>query len=128
MDKQTFVTNLREWMNLDSESKELWKKSKEIRQRKRELCTNIHEYVEAAGMKKTRIDVPDGSLRFIDKTEYGTLSLKYVQSCLAKFMEEEDVETIMAHIKENRTSKIVNDIKRTYTDSSVCDESESEVE
>ena len=114
MDKQTFVANLREWLNLDTESRTLWEKTKEIRMKKKELCSKIHEYVEFAGMKKTRIDIPDGSLRFIDKTEYGTLSMKYIEECLAKFMEEEDVNTIMAYIKENRTSKITNEIKRTY--------------
>ena len=123
--KQAFVNHIREWLNLDTESKVLWKKHRDMCEQKRILCDKMHEYADATGMKQTRIDINDGSLRFVDKTEYGALSMKYIESCLAKFMEDDDVNTIMTYIRDNRTSRLVNDIKRTIhnePEDNECDE------
>lgn len=114
--KQAFVENIREWVALDTESKSLWKKTKEIREKKRELSEKIHEFVNANNMQKTRIDITDGSLRFMEKKETGSLTLQYIETSLAKFIDDDDVKTIMAYIRENRSTKIVRDIGRSYTD------------
>jgi len=112
--KTGFVENIREWIHLDNESKQLWEKMKEIREKKRDICEKIHKYANETGLQKTRIDISDGSLRFIEKKEFANLSLQYVESSLGKFIEDEDVKIIMAFIRENRTMKFVRDISRTY--------------
>ena len=113
--KTAFVENIREWISLDNESKRLWETIKEIREKKRNICEKIHSFANENGLQKTRIDVTDGSLRFVEKKEFGNLSLQYVESSLGKFMEDEDVKIIMDYIRENRTMKVSRDISRTYT-------------
>lgn len=114
--RQQFVENIRQWITLDNQSKQLWENMKEIRETKRKMCEEIHFFANQNGLQKTRIDVSDGTLRFIEKKESTSLSLQYVENSLGKFMNEEDVKTIMTHIRENRPIKTVREISRIYSD------------
>jgi hypothetical protein len=124
--RQKFVENIRQWITLDNQSKELWKNMKEIREKKRKNCEEIHFFANQNGLQKTRIDVSDGTLQFIEKKESSSLSLQYVESSLAKFMNEADVKTIMTYIRENRPSKLVREISRTYTNNKTNKEDKEE--
>jgi hypothetical protein len=126
--RQQFVENIRQWITLDNESKQLWENMKEIRETKRKICEEIHFFANQNGLQKTRIDVSDGTLRFIEKKESASLSLQYVENSLGKFMNEEDVKTIMTHIRENRPIKIIKEISRTYSNNKTNKEEQDEIE
>jgi len=126
--RQQFVENIRQWITLDTQSKELWRNMKEIREKKRKNCEEIHFFANHNGLQKTRIDISDGTLQFIEKKESSSLSLQYVESSLAKFMNEADVKTIMTYIRENRPSKIVREISRTYTNKTNKEDKEDKEE
>jgi hypothetical protein len=107
--------NIKKWVSIDNQIKTLTDKTKVLRETKNNMEQEILEYVESKNMKNATVNISDGKLRFVDIKQTAPLTLKYVEECLKECIKnEEQVTTIMNHIKESREIKYTPDIKRTY--------------
>ena len=86
-----------------------------MREQRNNLSLSINPYVESNDLKHATVQISDGKLKFQSVKVTQPLTLKYVKECLSDCIGNEDqVNAIMSHIKSNRDSKYVEDIKRFY--------------
>jgi NurA-like 5'-3' nuclease len=91
----SFQDNIKKWVLLDNQQKHLNDKLKEIREEKTNLSGDINRYIKNKNIENPTIQITDGSLKFVEvKTKM--------------------VEYILDYLKNNRTFKIENEIKRIY--------------
>jgi uncharacterized protein YabN with tetrapyrrole methylase and pyrophosphatase domain len=111
-----FVKNIQKWVAIDTQLRELSEKTKKYREMRKEVADTIHKHVEENQMQKTVININDGHLRFVDKKEYQSLTLGYIEQCLNKCLQNDlrQVANIMQEIRGNRGIKVVRDISRNY--------------
>ena len=104
----TPYVNSKKWINLNLEIKKL-------RDHKNLLTTKIFDKVKEDNLHNACINISDGKLRFSLSNQSQALTLKYIESCLKKCIDnEEDINHIIGVIKSNREIKQFDDIKRTY--------------
>jgi hypothetical protein len=107
--------NIKKWVSFDNQLKTLNEKTKELREIKNSTEQQILDYIETKKMNNATVNISDGKLKFVSTKQTAPLTLKYVEECLSNCIKnEEQVTTIMNHIKESREVKYVSDIKRTY--------------
>ena len=112
----SFETNIKNWVAVDNEIKILNESLKKLRIDRNNICENILGYVDTNNLANATVKISDGKLRFASVRQSPPLTLKYVECCLKQCLEtEEEVNTIMQHIKESRTTKDTQEIRRTYT-------------
>uniref|UniRef100_A0A6C0HZB2 Uncharacterized protein n=1 Tax=viral metagenome TaxID=1070528 RepID=A0A6C0HZB2_9ZZZZ len=111
-----FVKNIQKWVAIDTQLHELNEKMKKFREMRKEVACIIHKHVEENQMQKTVININDGDLRFVDKKEYQSLTLGYIEQCLNTCLQNDlrQVANIMQEIRQKRGIKIVKDISRNY--------------
>jgi broad specificity polyphosphatase/5'/3'-nucleotidase SurE len=116
MSDSEFVKNIQKWVAIDTQLRELNEKTKKFREMRKEVADTIHKHVEENQMQKTVININDGDLRFVDKKEYQSLTLGYIEQCLNKCLQNDlrQVAIIMQEIRGNRGIKVVKDISRNY--------------
>ena len=112
----SFEENIKKWVFVDNQIKSLNEKTKQLRDEKNSMEENIMNYVEKNKLTNATINITDGKLRFISTKQTSPLTLKYVEECLGKCINNTDhVEKIMQVIKESREIKQSMDIKRYDT-------------
>lgn len=115
-DKSEFVENVQKWVALDSQLKMINEKTKIMRDNKHELSERISRYVDTNGMRDSKVEISDGTLRFCEKKEYAPLTFGYIEEALTKLIpNKENVDKIIKHLKDNREVKTSPDIRRTFT-------------
>jgi hypothetical protein len=73
----------------------------------------ILKYVETSQLKNTTINISGGRLRFVSAKQTAPLTLKYVEECLGKCINNPThITNIMNVIKNSRETKVSTDIKR----------------
>lgn len=111
----SFENNVKKWVAVDNDLKNLNEKVKELREKRNEICSNIMTHVETNNLGNATIKISDGILKFSSFKQTSPLTLKYVESCLNDCLDEQDdVKAIMEYIKSKRESKITPEIKRNY--------------
>ena len=110
-------TNIKKWVALDNELKQINDHAKDLRNNKNTLEKDITMYIETNGLINATIEISDGKLKYGQSKNTQPLTLKYVEKCLHELMpnNEQNVIKIMTHIKEQREEKILPSIKRYYT-------------
>lgn len=109
----SFENNIKKWVTIDNELKNLNDKTKELRSQRNDLCESIMEEVEDKNLHRAVIKISDGRLKFTNTKQTAPLTLSYVESCLKDVIpNESQVEIIMNYIKEKREVKNVSEIKR----------------
>ena len=112
---EKFQGEIKEWVNLDSQSKLLNEKLKEIRNKKTEIGDNIFEFVESNNLSSSIIKISDGRLKFGQTKQTSPITLGFLENCLQElFNNEEKVGEIMEYIKSKRDFKYSSEIKRFY--------------
>jgi seryl-tRNA synthetase len=110
-----FQQNIRQWVSLDTQLKELNEKTKEIRNKRNELTDNIIEFVDNNNLSSSTIKISDGKLKFAQNKQTAPITLGFLEGCLSDIIgDDEKVIQIMNYIKENREIKVIPDIKRYY--------------
>lgn len=113
MSKEEFITNIKKWVVLDRQIKQLNEQIKQSRQMKCSITGDICNYMTHNSIQNKKIEINDGHLKFFEKKEYSPLTFAYVETCLSQVIKNPDqVEYIMKHIKENREVKTSVDIRR----------------
>ena len=111
----SFETSIQEWVSLDNQLRTLNDKVKELRSERNDIGDNIITYVETNELNHAVVKISDGRLRFGVTKQTAPLTLRHVEDCLKKCInDEEKVSAIMKYIKETRYVKENTDIKRTY--------------
>ena len=111
----SFEENIKHWVALDNQLRILQDKSKEIREQKNVLSDGIMAHVADNSMESTTVRISDGRLRFVETNQTSPLTLKFVQDCLLKCIQDEaSVSKIMTYIKSQRETKVKTEVKRYY--------------
>ena len=112
MSFESFIQN---WVSLDNQIKIAGENLKELRDKRNDIGKNIITYVETNKLSNAVVKISDGRLRFGITRQTAPLSLKHVEDCLKKCINDEDkVSAIMKYIKDTRCIKEQSDIKRSY--------------
>ena len=110
-----FKYNIKEWVGLDNEIKELNERIKVLRNKKTEINSNIIEYVDTNNLTSATIQISDGRLRFQNINSSTPLTFRYIQQCLSELISNDDrVNEIVQYIKDKREIRTNIDIKRIY--------------
>ena len=113
--KDEFINNIKQWVNLDSQLKIVNEKTKLMRERKTLLNSHICEYANENNIYNKHIEITDGVLKFYKRKEYKPLTYGFVEESLHEIIpNKEHVEFILKHLKEKRETVIHDDIRRNY--------------
>jgi hypothetical protein len=109
----SFEENIKKWVALDNQLKNLADQTKKLREDKNSAEDMILSYVETQGLKNATVNITNGKLRFTETKQTAPLTLKYVEDCLGKCIgNATQVGQIMQVIKDSREIKYSADIKR----------------
>ena len=110
-----FEDNIKKWVLLDNQIKQINDKTKELKEQKNNIETNILEYIETNKLSNATARITGGSLKFVDTKQVSPITLKFLHQCLTECIKNESqVEYIMNYIKDKREIKYSKDIKRYY--------------
>ena len=108
----TLEQDIQKWVYLDNQLKTMNDSIKDIREKKNKYGENIINYVKTHNKTNSVIQITDGLLKFHDTTIQQSLTFKYLESCLNDLFEKNEVNRIIAHVKNKRESNKQLDIKR----------------
>ena len=119
-DRAKFIENIQNWTVVDTQLKRINEKTRELRDKRATLNTEVCDYIKKQGLENTKITISDGELKLYEKREYAPLTFAYIEECLGKMVEnQEHVAYMMQYLKEHRAIKTSSDIRRTYSSSTV---------
>ena len=114
-----FTESIKQWVAIDNQIKKHNERLRELRSQRGDIQESIMEYVDTNSLSNTTIRISDGKLKFAQSRQTAPLTLRYVEACLHKCIQDEsDVKAIMQYIKKSRESKVYPDIKRSYSEQS----------
>lgn len=109
----SFENQIKQWVHIDNQLKELSDRTKELREKRNVLEKNITTYATSNNLSNSIVQIGDGKLKFANTKVCEPLTFKYLEKTLGEIIKDESkVELIMEHIKQKRTFKIVPEIKR----------------
>ena len=109
----SFEKQVQDWVSIDNQLKILNDKVKELRDKRNGLTTNLSKYAQNNNLANSAIQISDGKLRFVNTKIAEPLTFKYLEKVLAEIIKNESqVKQIIEHIKSNRDTKIIQEIKR----------------
>lgn len=114
--KQMLETHINQWVQLDNQIKEINERSKNLRDKRNILETNITTYIASNNLSNTTIDINNGKLKFANTKVTEPITFKYLEKTLCEVIKNKNqVDLIIDHIKKKREIKTVSEIKRFYT-------------
>jgi len=109
----TFEAQIQQWVVLDNQLKGLNDQAKDIREKKNALSQKITSYVENNNLSKATIQISDGKLKFASTKVSAPLTFKHLEKSLGSMIKNESqVKQIVEYVKQNRETKVVQEIKR----------------
>ena len=111
----SFEQSIQNWVTTDNQIRLLNEQLRGLREERNNANEEIMSYVETNKLANATVKISDGKLRFTSTRQTAPLTLKYIEECLTKCIQnEEQVGLIMKYIKESRNVKYMPDIKRSY--------------
>jgi len=108
-----FENEIKQWVQLDNQLKEFNQQIRELREKKMSLEKTITTYTVSNNLTGTTLQLSDGKLKFVNNRVPETLTFKYLEKSLNEIIKNENqVKSIIDHIKQKREFKIVPEIKR----------------
>ena len=109
----SFEDNIKQWVSIDNELKNINQKAKILRDQKNNLSQSITNYATNHKLLTSVIQISDGKLKFGNNKLQEPLTFKYLEKCLFDlYQDNEKVNSILNYIKQNRESKNISEIKR----------------
>jgi hypothetical protein len=109
----TFEAQIQQWVVLDNQLKALNDQIKDIREKKNALTQRITGYAENNNLSKATIQISDGKLKFASTKVSAPLTFKHLEKSLSSMIKNESqIKQIVEHVKQNRETKIIHEIKR----------------
>lgn len=111
----SFENQIQQWVSLDNQVKKLNEQLKELRDKRNNLEENITNYASNNNLSNSIIQINDGKLKFVNTKVQEPLTFRYLEKVLGEVIKNESqVEIIMNHLKQKRSSKISTEIKRIF--------------
>ena len=109
----SFENQLQQWVIIDNQLKILNEKTRELREKRNSLTTNITNYASNNSLSNKLIQISDGKIKITNSKIVEPLTFKYIEKTLGEVIKNEThVKMIIEHLKQKRESKIVPEIKR----------------
>lgn len=113
MNSTGFENQIKQWVQLDNQLKELNERSKELREKRNTLERNIIAYASSNNLSSSTVQISDGKLKFTNTKVPEPLTFKYLEKSLHEVIKNENqVNLILQYIKQKREIKIIPEIKR----------------
>ena len=113
LNNQMFETNIKQWIQLDNQLKEINEQTKGLREKRNALETIITTYARINHPSNSTVRINNNNLKFANTRVAEPLTFKYLEKSLHQVIKNENqVNQIMDHIKGKREFKIVPEIKR----------------
>ena len=114
-ERELLIDNVKNWVILDQKIHMINEKTKQIRELKSTITTDICNYMKQNNIT-SNIGISNGELRMYDKKDYKPLTFMYVEKCLREIIKDKThVDYIIKYLKDNREINISPDIKRVMT-------------
>ena len=109
----SFENNIKQWVQLDNQIKELNERTKELREKRNLLEQNITTYASSNNLSNSTVQISDGKLKFINTRVPEPITFKYLEKRLGEIIKNESqIKVIIDYIRQKRTIKVVPEIKR----------------
>lgn len=107
-----FIQDVQRWVLVDTQLKKITEKTKEFREYRSRLSTDICEYITANNHDETKIEITNGEIKMVDKKDYSPLTFEYIETTLGKIIKDKSqVEYIIQTLKENRKITVHKDLR-----------------
>lgn len=111
----SFEQTIQQWISLDDEIKIYTEKLKVLREKKNNLEKKATQMVNDNKLLNSYIKINNGNLKIVNTKITSPLTFKYLENSLGKIIQNNDqVQRILTFIKNNRETKIIQEIKRYY--------------
>ena len=112
MDKEQLIENVRGWITIDNEIKQLQKVIKEKRKEKKAFTANLVEVMKSNDIQC--FDISDGKLMYTQNKVKSALSKKHLIKYLTEWFKDDPskIRDLTKHILNSREEKIKENIKR----------------
>ena len=111
-----FREDIKLWVSLDNEIKNLTDKINSLRNKKNAVNNNIFNYVENNNLSNSIINITDGQLNFTATRQTSGITLKNIETVLNETLNnKETINLIIDKLKKTRNTKMINTIKRINT-------------
>lgn len=112
-EKPKFEDYVKKYIEVDDEIESLQIKLKTMRDWKRKLNGVIVKHMEDQDLVEHTLEVSDGTLRYNERKEYGSMSFTYIEKSLHQLIPDpEQVKYVIQFLKDNREVKTVAELKR----------------
>ncbi len=113
MSSTGFENQVKQWVQLDNQLRELNERTRELREKRNVLERNITTHASSNNLSNSTIQIGDGKLKFVNTKIPEPLTFKYLEKTLGEIIKNESqVQLIIEHIKQKRTVKVIPEIKR----------------
>lgn len=103
---------LQQWIKVNTVIEEKNNEIKELKKIKNNINTSLFSIIEENNLQNSTFKINENHIRYTTSKQTSPITLKYLESCLMDLIEDETkVSEYMDYIKNNRETKIVNDIK-----------------
>tara|TARA_Y100001970_G_C14202547_1_gene841971 strand:+ start:1573 stop:1917 length:345 start_codon:yes stop_codon:yes gene_type:complete len=103
---------LKQWIQIDQLIQNKNSEIKELKSAKTNVNTELFTIIENNNLQNSTFKINDNYIKYSTTKQTSPITLKYLESCLNELIEDESkIEQIMNYIKNNRQTKIVNEIK-----------------
>ena len=111
----SFSDNIKKWVAIDNEIKKFNIEFINKKNHRSLILNEIINYKNINNLDGKVIKYDSETLKFINSRQYQTITFNLIKTCLNELINDvEQVDYIISYIKEKRTYKNVEDIKRFY--------------
>ena len=101
---------LREWVTIDDKLRVMYENIKELRAKKTSLSASIQNNLSTTN---TKLPIGDGHIKLVNTRINEPLTFAYLDKSLRGIIKnEQQVQIIIDHIKNSRSSKTITELKR----------------
>lgn len=101
---------LREWVTIDDKLRVMYENIKELRAKKTSLSASIQNNLSTTN---TKLPLGDGHIKLVNTRINEPLTFAYLDKSLRGIIKnEQQVQIIIDHIKNSRSSKTITELKR----------------
>lgn len=109
----SFESQIQQWISIDNQLKILNEKTKELREKRTALTSNISNYASTNNYSNKIIQISDCKLKITHTKTSEPLTFKYIEKSLGEVIQSDShVKSIIEHLKQKRETKIIPEIKR----------------
>jgi len=109
----SFETNIQQWIFLDNQIKNFTEKIKDLRDKKSIIGKQICEHAFSNELSNSTLKIGETKLKFTNSKITEPITFKYLENTLKEVIKNENqVNILLDHLKQKRSFKIIQEIKR----------------